>query len=67
MDNKTMEISDIENGILGGDVEVREFWITVADANWIAVGQTPNDALAALHAKQQPEARPPGGILLKAK
>jgi len=67
MDNKTMEISDIENGILGGDVEVREFWITVADANWIAVGQTPNDALAALQAKQQPEARPPGGIVLKAK
>jgi hypothetical protein len=32
-----METSDIENGLLGGDVEVREFWITVADANWIAV------------------------------
>jgi hypothetical protein len=63
-----METSDIENGILGGDVEVREFWITVADADrmpLVKLQMTP--ALAALQAKQQPDTRPPGGIVLKAK
>src|SRR5882762_11693790 len=65
MDNKTMEISDIENGILGGDVEVREFWITVAHANWIAVGQTPNDALAAYRRSNSPNPVRPAESCLK--
>lgn len=47
-----MEISQIERGILGDDVEVRDFWDAVANEQWIAVGDTPNGALAALAANQ---------------
>jgi hypothetical protein len=64
---KPWKSNQIENGILGGDVEVREFWYSVAGAKWIAVGRTPNDALAALKAKQDvpnPHSGP-GAIILK--
>jgi hypothetical protein len=67
MKHKTMETSAIEEGILGGDTEVREFWFSVADAKWIAVGRTPNEALAALEAKQDARrADYPGAAVLTA-
>jgi hypothetical protein len=65
---KNMEITQIETGILGGDVEVREFWSVVSHEKWIAVGPTPNDALAALEAKQGVKVDPhPSAIVLTSK
>jgi hypothetical protein len=55
-----MSLHDIENGILGGDVEAMRFWEAVADASWIATGKTPNDALAALEEQQRGRPRKPG-------
>ena len=55
-----MSLHEIENGILGGDVEAMNFWGAVAGASWIATGRTPNDALAALEAQQQGRPRKPG-------
>jgi hypothetical protein len=52
MARKEMEICEIETGILGGDTQAMQFWLAVADADWIAVGRTPDIALAALEAKQ---------------
>ena len=54
--NNTIEVSEIEKGILGDDVEAMKFWVYAKAEKWIATGPTPNDALAALEAKQD---RPP--------
>jgi hypothetical protein len=68
MKGKTLETSAVEEGILGGDVEVREFWWSVRDETWIAVGRTHDDALAALEAKQKIERKDSsGGIVLVSK
>jgi hypothetical protein len=66
MKRATLEIPALEEGILGGDVEVREFWFSVTDAKWIAVGPTPNDALAALEAKQDIPGKHPEAVVLVA-
>jgi hypothetical protein len=55
-----MSLHDIENGILGGDLEAERFWRAVANASWIAAGSTPNDALAALEEQQRGQPRKPG-------
>jgi hypothetical protein len=52
-----MSLHEIENGILGGDLEAMRFWETVVGKTWIATGRTPNDALAALEAQQQDQPR----------
>jgi len=54
-----MSLHEIENGILGGDIEAMTFWRTVAGASWIATGGTPNDALAALEKQQEGRPRKP--------
>jgi hypothetical protein len=66
MKRAALEISAIEEGILGSDVEVREFWFSVRDADWIAVGPTPDSALAALEAKQDTPGSHPEAIVLVA-
>jgi hypothetical protein len=63
MARKEMEISEIETGILGGDTQAMQFWLAVADADWIAVGRTPDIALAALEAKQSAPPRSALGLL----
>jgi hypothetical protein len=60
MKNRTMEVPEIEKGILGDDIEAMEFWVAVKGAKWIASGPTPNDALAALEARQDRPARQDG-------
>jgi hypothetical protein len=55
-----MSLHDIENGILGGDLEAERFWRAAADASWIATGRTPNDALTALEEQQRKRPRKPG-------
>ena len=66
MKRATLGIPAIEEGILGGDVEVREFWFSVRDVKWIGVGPTPDGALAALESKQDAPRSHPEAIVLVA-
>jgi hypothetical protein len=51
MERKTTDAARIEEGILGGDLEVMAFWREFANSQWLAVGATPNKAVATLEAK----------------